>query len=395
MNRTTQGRIFIIEQDPTVADFISRQILQAAGYSCQIFSDAAEALKASDQVNPDLILIDLNISGLGAKDFIVAVHSQREVKIPVIVVGQTNSPNDVIQSFRIGAADYLTHPLREAEILAAVDRVFEQIRSMREKEQLSQQLQIVNIELQKRVEEFSTISTIGKAVLSITDQSLLFDKILQESIRLTRADMGWFMLRTEEGNAYILAAQKKLPAVLAAKVNQTWDDGLTSFVSKSGESLSIHGDALNRFTITQLGKSALIIPVKVKQYVIGTLVVMRKANQSFSPSEQKILEAIVDYVSVSIINARLFRAVKSSTDAATKMIEQNRITTASLIKQELFNPLTACRNSVDALKKHERQIPPSLRKLVNQIEADLDEFEKIIGQIERISPDQTSGRNNE
>ena len=378
MNRSKRDRILVIEQDPAVADFLSRQVFQAAGFACQIRSDAAEAFQTIEQIKPDVILLDLMLSGFGAKDFIVALRSQFPTTMPIIVIAPKGSEIDVIQAFRLGAADYLTQPMREAEVLAAVDRVLGQVRANREKEQLSQQLQQVNMELQKRVSELSTISSIGKAVLSITDQTLLFDKILEESLRLTRADLGWFMLRDESNDSFLLAAQRKLPAVLAAKVNQPWDDGISALVKISGETLTIHGDALQRFPVSQLGKAAMIIPVKAKQHVNGLLVVMRKADIPFSNPEQKLLEAVVDYVSIALINARLFRALNESTQNISQLSEQN---TAGLLQQTLPK-LATCRHIVGELKKHERQVPPSLRKLVDQLSGDIGVIEQIVDQIQ-------------
>jgi GAF domain-containing protein len=44
--------------------------------------------------------------------------------------------------------------------------------------------------------------------------------------------------------------------------------------------------------------------------VVGLLVVVRKAPQPFSNSNQALLEAVADYASISMVNLRLFRAVE-------------------------------------------------------------------------------------
>ena len=381
MNQPICDRILIIEQDPTVADFIGRQVLQAAGYICHVMSDAAEALENLDQINPDVILIDLKLSGLSAKDFIAALRSRLDRLLPVIVIAHQDTEVEIIQAFRLGAADYLAQPLREAEVISVVDRVLEQIRASREKEQLSQQLQQINLELQKRVSELSTISSIGKAVLSITDQSLLLERILDETIRLTRSDMGWFMLRKENSETFILASQRKLPAVLAAKLYQPWDDGISSLVKISGETLNIHGEALKRFSVSQLGKSFLILPVKAKKHVNGLLILVRKADLAFSGSEQKLLEAIVDYVAVALINSRLFQAVSEQSAVSSEVLERGRQEGKALLKQSLLPSVRELRSRIDDLKSHERQFPPSLRKVLLHL---VDEMEKVEQTLEKV-----------
>ena len=130
----------------------------------------------------------------------------------------------------------------------------------------------MNQELQRRVRELTTIFSIGKAVISITDQRALFDKIVEGAVFITEADLGWLLLKDDRSKAYLLCSQQNLPASLVSRLNQPWDDGIGSLVALSGKSLSIHGDPIKRFKAAQLGQSALVVPIKVKNEVMGLLV---------------------------------------------------------------------------------------------------------------------------
>ncbi len=59
-----------------------------------------------------------------------------------------------------------------------------------------------------------------------------------------------------------------------------------------------------------------MVPIKIQKEVIGTLVVLRQDARPFEKREQTILEAISDYVSISLLNARLFRALNTSAHTA-------------------------------------------------------------------------------
>jgi hypothetical protein len=106
-----------------------------------------------------------------------------------------------VQAFRLGATDYLLWPLREAEVINVVERVLKQVHERRDRERLSRQLLQANQDLQQRVEELTTLGSIGKAVTSITDQSLLFDRILEGASKVTRADLGWFLQKFLPGRS--------------------------------------------------------------------------------------------------------------------------------------------------------------------------------------------------
>ena len=307
--KTSRERILLVESDPEISDLVARQTLQASGYQVQVARSAAMAIQEAARYSPDIIITNLTLPDLSGKDLLVALSSQG-LEAPVIVIAQRGMESDLVQAFRIGATDYLFWPMREAEIISAVERVIKQVRSRRERESLGKQLKQTNDELQQRVRELTTIFAIGKAVTSITNQSELFEKIVEGAVYVTEADMGWLLLREERSKSFNLSAQRNLPKTIAAKINQPWDDGISSLVALSGETLSIYGEPLARFKVSQLGQSALVAPVKLKKEVVGLLVVVRKSPQPFSPSNRTLLEAVADYASISLVNASLFRALE-------------------------------------------------------------------------------------
>jgi len=303
-----------------------------------------------------VIIADLNLAGLSGKDLMVALSSQG-IPIPIIVLTRKGNEADLVQAFRLGASDYLLWPVREAEVINVVERVLKQVHEHTEREKLSHQLQQANQELQLRVRELTTIFAIGKAVTSITDQSLLFEKILEGATKATQADLGWFSLRDEARKVFILVGARNLPPALGDRLNQPWDDGIGSLVAMSGESLSIYGDALKRFKIMSLGQSALIVPVKVQKQVVALLTVMRRQPTQFNPSEQHLLEAVADYASISLANARLFRVVEERARGQQVLAENaqagEKINNEILltVKEELRAPLETSRHAVDRMMK--------------------------------------------
>ncbi len=310
-------RILVVESDPDVSDLIARQALKPLGYQISVATDAAAAIRQAVQVTPDLIIANLVLPGLSGKDLLVALSSQG-ISAPFIVLANKGNETDVIQAFRLGAADYINVPVREAEVVSAVERVLKQTHEGRAREQLDRQLKQANIELQRRVRELTTIFSIGRAVISITDQRVLFEKIVEGAVQVSEADMGWLTLRDEKTRAYLLSAQLKLPEGWAKKLNQPLDDGIGNLVALSGETLAINGEPLKQFKVAQIGKSVAVVPIKAQNEVIGLLAMVRKADRPFEQSAQSLLEALADYASISLVNAQLFRALAQSADAAQK-----------------------------------------------------------------------------
>jgi signal transduction histidine kinase len=339
-----------------ISDMIARQSLQACGYQTYIIADANSAIERIKHLKPDLVISNIELPGLSGKDLMVAMASQG-LDVPVIIIARKGEESNIIHAFRVGAEDYLLWPSREAEIINIVERVLKQVHERREKEHLQQQLQQTNQELQLRVRELTTIFSIGKAVTSITDPSLLFERILEGAAKVTQAELGWFLLREETPKSYRMVAQRNLPISLADRLNQTWDDGLSSLVAMSGETLSIHGEPLKRFKIVALGQAALIVPIKVQKQVMGLLIMMRRQPIPFTSSEQHLLEAVADYASISLVNAQLFRTVEeralkleTAADNARTGEKVNQ-EILGVVKEELRTSIEIAGSAMDRLVK--------------------------------------------
>jgi len=314
-------RIVVVESDPHIGDLISHQALQPLGYRVTVVTSAAAVLQQALQTPPDLLIANLNLPGLNAKDLLVALSSQG-VEVPLVVIAEKGQEEDILQAFRVGAIDYLHWPARDAEVVSVVERALRNTREGRTRARLDKQLKDVNAELQRKVKELTTIVDIGKAVVSITEQRLLFTRILEGAVKVARADLGWLMLRDETNNTFLLRAHYHLPEGWAQKIDHPLEDGLSSLVTLSGETLLIHGRPLEKFRLASLGRTAAVVPLKVQNEVVGLLLVLRKAEHPFDRSDQTLLEAIADYASISLVNARLFLALEQAAEAAKSGAKQ-------------------------------------------------------------------------
>jgi len=308
-------RILLVESDPDISDLIARQALRPLGYQVDIVTDAGSAIKKALQTPPDLVIANLNLPGLSGKDLLVALSSQGSTA-PLIVIAGKGQEQDVIQAFRLGANDVLLWPAREAEVVSAVERVLTQVREMRARRRLDEQLKAANDELQRKVRELTFIVAVGKAVVSITDRRVLFERIVEGALQVAGADLGWLLLRDDRAKTFLLTAQRNLPEAWAKKMGQPLDDGISALVALSGESLLIHGDPLQKFKVAALGRSAAVTPIKVRNEVIGLMIVVRRAQKAFGETEQTLLEAVADYASISLVNERLFRTIQQNAEAA-------------------------------------------------------------------------------
>jgi DNA-binding response OmpR family regulator len=375
-------RILLVENDPDISDMIARQALQPLGYRVDVAAEAGSALRQAVQTPPELVIANLSLPGLSGKDLLVALTS-RGANVPLIILAEKGQEHDVIQAFRLGAMDVLFWPARDAEVVSVVERVLKQVREQRSRQALDAQIKQMNEELQRKVRELTTIVALGKAVVSITDRQVLLDKIIEGAVHVTGADIAWLLLRDDTTKTYALTAHRNLSESWAKKMGQPLDDGISSLVALSGETLLIHGEPLAKFKVWNLGKSAAVTPIKVKQEVIGLMVAVRKADKAFSNMEQTLLETVADYASISLVNERLFRALAQTAESA-RAGEKHQNALFESLRRVVYNELQTMRYPLSLIMTGKTgDLTDQQREALTACEAALD---RLAGSIQRTTP---------
>jgi len=73
---------------------------------------------------PDLILLDLNMPGMGGKEFLRRVKNDEHLKkIPVVILTTSDAERDIVDSYKLQASGYVSKPVT----LAGFEEVMEKI----------------------------------------------------------------------------------------------------------------------------------------------------------------------------------------------------------------------------------------------------------------------------
>ncbi len=322
LSHSTREKILVVEHNLEDRDLIARQALRPLGYQVKTAELASTAIQLALQITPDVILTNLHLPDLSGKDLIVALQSQN-IFAPVIMIADEGSESEIIQAFRLGATDFIRKPLREAEVVAATERALQTVRAEYEREKLAHQLEETNLQLENRVNELTTIFSLGKALTSSTRLQELNKIIVDSAVKVSDAERGYLLTRNNTGT-YVLSAYYNLPRSVAAYIDRPLDDGISSLVALSGESLAMHGPPLERFKISQLGRAVLVVPIRVRKETVGLLVVINKEERPFTVSQQTLLEGVADYASISMANALLFKALEERARSLQKALKDGR-----------------------------------------------------------------------
>jgi two-component system KDP operon response regulator KdpE len=92
--------------------------LTGAGYEVDDAKTGEEALEKVREFRPDLVLLDINMPGMGGVAACNAIR--QDSKIAIIMLTVRNTEKDTVEALDAGADDFITKPFSTPELLARI-----------------------------------------------------------------------------------------------------------------------------------------------------------------------------------------------------------------------------------------------------------------------------------
>jgi PAS domain S-box-containing protein len=206
------------------------------------------------------------------------------------------------------------------------------------------------------------------AVLGVVTESLELQDILGLAMDKVSDVMGveiclLFLLQEEAGEltleAYHGMADESAAAIKPIKVGE----GFNGRVAQTGEPLAVRdfSDEMALYRgVGGLGEihTELVVPLKSKGRVMGTLHVATRSLREFSADETEVLNAIGNAIGVAIENARLYQKERETADQLRQSEENYRglfeNATEAIIVQNLDGRITAANSACERLTGYTR-----------------------------------------
>src|SRR5262245_50013378 len=112
--------VFLVDDDAGVLKGLSR-LLHARGYDVRSFTSPEEFLAQHDAGVPGCAVFDVSMPGLDGLELQAAVTADGVQRPIIFLTGKGDVPTSV-RAMKAGAIDFLTKPVDESDLLAAIAR---------------------------------------------------------------------------------------------------------------------------------------------------------------------------------------------------------------------------------------------------------------------------------
>jgi len=154
-----QSIVYVVDDDASIRDGL-RSLLASMGMQVDVFSSAAEFLKSALPDIPSCLVLDVRLPGVSGLDF-QAELTKAGIQVPIIFISGHGDIPMTVRAMKAGAVEFLVKPIREQDLLDAVQIGLDRDRARRESENTVSAMRVRYNSLTPREQEVIALVTSG------------------------------------------------------------------------------------------------------------------------------------------------------------------------------------------------------------------------------------------
>ena len=351
------ARLLVVDDEATVTELL-QEFLTTLGYEVEVAANGEAAVARIPDLRPDIVLSDLNMSGLTGLDVMRFARQADEETMVILITGETTTAV-AIDAIRQGAYDYIIKPFELDDVQGSVERALanRRLRAVNRQlvEELSQKNEILSHheqELREQIQlathQMTTLYEVGKEISADLELGPRVTTVAAKAAELSGARAAVVYLRVEEteegrvGAAYGL----EVPGGETERVHFFAAERAIGFHHPDYGAVRRLASAESPIELPLLGdrqfESLLALPLSLSagQSVFGLLVMLDKPG-GFSAADGKFLELYASQAAIAVHNSRLYEH--------TRVLDRLKSEFVAVVSHEIRTPLTSVKGAVELL----------------------------------------------
>ena len=347
--------ILIVEDSPTQAEQL-RNLLEEAGYKVRAAANGQEALAAARKHKPTLIISDIVMPEMDGYAFCKEIKSKKKLEdIPVVLLTQLSSPEDVIKGLQCGADNFIRKPYDPKYLLSRVEYILtnRKLRSTEkvhmgleiylsgqrhfitsERQQildllvstyeeavcLNEELKVKQKDLARSYQSLNGLYFIAEGLNKCTNVQEVSEKALERSMQLPGVRAGWIVLREGEVGFRVQAVHN-LPPVLERPGAMEGDcfcrqqllSGELDHAANIMECERLQTAEGERYGLRYHAS----IPLRADSRTLGIMNLAATDEELFSKEDLKLLYGVGNQIAVALERAQLYENLEKKVQERT------------------------------------------------------------------------------
>ncbi|PYR92877.1 MAG: Fis family transcriptional regulator [Acidobacteria bacterium] len=135
-----KARILVVDDEAEIRRTV-RMILEYEGYDVQEASSGPEGLAIIERETPDLVFLDIKMSGMDGLDALQRIRQTNE-SLPVVIISGHGTVTTAVEATKLGAFDFIEKPLASERVLVTIRNALDQTRLQNENRTLKRAAEI-------------------------------------------------------------------------------------------------------------------------------------------------------------------------------------------------------------------------------------------------------------
>jgi twitching motility two-component system response regulator PilH len=352
--------ILVADDSPTIVEIMSF-MLSNMGYHVQVATDGIEAIEQTYALQPDLILLDIEMPKMNGYQVCRLIKADRATShIPVLILTSRDLASDRFWGLATGADEYVVKDLEDETLFARIERLLEESEGRVQPHELPKQevseigvLEQVNALLDSRLFQSTIVNELGSLAVKMYD----FDETCTAVLDL--------LAKVVDFAAAVLIVRDQPTGDVRVQIhNPITPKAIEEAQQRLGEecerhSLGVDLDELRQGLSGQAeGKpralqTFVILPMKSRNRVSGLLALGSVREAAFSDDLMETLHVFAHEAAIVLDNSLLYRQLGRANRELQRTIDELRASQAR--ERALRQEVQALKIEIDEAKR-QRQV---------------------------------------